>query len=100
MLAECKALIESGVKEITLLGQNVNSYRSDMSFASLISEIAETEGDFIIRFMTSHPKDVSDELIAAMKKYKGKIAPSFHLPLQAGSDRILKAMNQLDMTID
>jgi len=94
VLAECKALIQSGVKEITLLGQNVNSYRSDMSFASLISAIAETEGDFIIRFMTSHPKDVSDELIAAMKKYEGKIAPSFHLPLQAGSDRILKAMNR------
>ena len=94
VLAECRALIENGVKEITLLGQNVNSYRSDMSFAALISAIAEMEGDFILRFMTSHPKDVSDELIAAMEKYKGKIAPCFHLPLQAGSDRILKAMNR------
>ena len=94
VLAECRALIDSGVKEITLLGQNVNSYRSDMSFAALISAIAEMEGDFIIRFMTSHPKDVSDELISAMKKYKGKIAPAFHLPLQAGSDPILKAMNR------
>ncbi|MBP3592102.1 MAG: tRNA (N6-isopentenyl adenosine(37)-C2)-methylthiotransferase MiaB [Clostridia bacterium] len=94
VLAECRALIENGVKEITLLGQNVNSYCSDMSFAALISAIAQMEGDFLIRFMTSHPKDVSDELIAAMKKYKGKIAPCFHLPLQAGSDRILKAMNR------
>ncbi len=94
VLEECRALVKSGVKEITLLGQNVNSYRADMSFASLISRIAELEGDFIIRFMTSHPKDVSDELIEAMRKYKGKIAPSFHLPLQAGSDRILKDMNR------
>ena len=94
VLEECRTLIESGVKEITLLGQNVNSYRSDLSFAALISKVAEMEGDFIIRFMTSHPKDVSDELIAAMKKYKGKIAPCFHLPLQAGSTRILKSMNR------
>ncbi len=94
ILEECRALVESGVKEITLLGQNVNSYRADMSFASLISAIAELEGDFIIRFMTSHPKDVSDELIEAMRKYRGKIAPCFHLPLQAGSDRILKDMNR------
>ena len=94
VIEECRALVKDGVKEITLLGQNVNSYRSDMSFAALISAIAEIEGEFIIRFMTSHPKDVSDELIAAMKKYNGKIAPCFHLPLQAGSDRILKAMNR------
>ncbi|MBP3605278.1 MAG: tRNA (N6-isopentenyl adenosine(37)-C2)-methylthiotransferase MiaB [Clostridia bacterium] len=94
ILEECRALVESGVKEITLLGQNVNSYRADMSFASLISAIAALEGDFIIRFMTSHPKDVSDELIEAMRKYRGKIAPCFHLPLQAGSDRILKDMNR------
>ncbi len=94
VIAECRALIDSGVREITLLGQNVNSYRADMSFAALISAIAELKGDFILRFMTSHPKDVSDELIAAMKKYKGKIAPAFHLPLQAGSDSVLKAMNR------
>lgn len=94
VIEECKSLVADGVKEITLLGQNVNSYRSDMSFAELISAIAEIEGDFIIRFMTSHPKDTSDELISAMKKYRGKIAPYFHLPLQAGSNRILKAMNR------
>ncbi len=94
VLSECRELISGGVKEITLLGQNVNSYRSDMTFAELISAIAEIPGDFIIRFMTSHPKDTSDALIEAMGRYRGKIAPYFHLPLQAGSDRILKAMNR------
>lgn len=94
VLRECRELVASGVKEITLLGQNVNSYRSDITFAELISAIAEIPGDFVIRFMTSHPKDVSDELVAAMAKYNGKIAPYFHLPLQSGSDRILRAMNR------
>ncbi len=94
IIAECKSLVASGVKEITLLGQNVNSYKSEISFAALLSKIAEIEGDFIIRFMTSHPKDTSDELIAVMKKYTPKIAPFFHLPLQSGSNPILKAMNR------
>ncbi len=94
VLKECRELVASGYKEITLLGQNVNSYRADVSFAELISEVAEIPGDFIIRFMTSHPKDVSDELIAAMKKYYPKIAPCFHLPLQSGSNAVLKAMNR------
>ena len=62
-----------GCREITLLGQNVNSYKSDMDFATLISKIAEIEGDFILRFMTSNPKDVSDDLISALSKYKDKI---------------------------
>ena len=87
-------MVASGVKEITLLGQNVNSYKSEISFAQLLSRIAEIEGDFIIRFMTSHPKDTSDELISVMKKYTPKIAPFFHLPLQSGSNRILKEMNR------
>ena len=94
VLRECRDLVASGVKEITLLGQNVNSYRSDMTFAELISAIAEIPGDFVIRFMTSHPKDVSDELVLAMARYKNKIAPYFHLPLQSGSDKILRAMNR------
>ncbi len=94
VLSECRELVSSGIKEITLLGQNVNSYRSDMDFAELISEIAKIDGDFIIRFMTSHPKDVSPRLIEAMKRYEGKIAPCFHLPLQSGSNKILKAMNR------
>ena len=94
VLEECRALVSDGVKEITLLGQNVNSYKSDVDFPQLLEKIALIDGDFIIRFMTSHPKDTSDELIAVMKKYKGKIAPYFHLPLQSGSDSVLKDMNR------
>ena len=94
VLNECRNLVSSGVKEITLLGQNVNSYKSDLSFPSLLAKVAEIEGDFIIRFMTSHPKDTSAELISVMRKYSPKIAPFFHLPLQSGSNRILKEMNR------
>ena len=94
ILSECCELVNSGVKEITLLGQNVNSYKADISFPELLSKVAEIEGDFIIRFMTSHPKDTSTELVTVMKKYSPKIAPFFHLPLQSGSNLILKAMNR------
>ena len=94
VIAECRDLVNNGYKEITLLGQNVNSYKSDRTFAQLIEEIAKIEGDFIIRFMTSHPKDVSDELIRVVGEYTGKIVPAFHLPLQSGSDRVLKDMNR------
>ena len=94
IIKECRLLAERGIREITLLGQNVNSYKSDTDFAGLLERIAEIPGDFIIRFMTSHPKDASDRLIEVMAKHRGKIAPYFHLPLQSGSDRILKAMNR------
>ena len=94
IIKECQELISAGVKEITLLGQNVNSYRSDINFAGLVTRISEIEGDFIIRFMTSHPKDTSDELIRAISTSGGKIAPHFHLPLQSGSDAVLKRMNR------
>ena len=94
VIAECKSLIEKGYKDITLLGQNVNSYRDDMDFSALLDNIASIEGDFLIRFMTSHPKDVPDSLIEVMAKHRDKIAPHFHLPLQSGSDRILKLMNR------
>ncbi len=94
VINECRELIKSGVREITLLGQNVNSYKSDMTFAELISKIAAEDGDFIVRFMTSHPKDVSPELIEAIRCSAGKIAPYFHLPLQSGSNKILRAMNR------
>jgi len=94
VLAECRELIESGVKEITLLGQNVNSYKSDLTFAELLARIAEIDGDFIIRFMTSHPKDTTDALIEVMARYTPKIAPYFHLPLQSGSSAVLSAMNR------
>ena len=94
VIAECRELINQGYKEITLLGQNVNSYKSDMTFAELLEAVAQIPGDFVLRFMTSHPKDASDELIRVFGKYTGKIAPAFHLPLQSGSDRILKEMNR------
>lgn len=94
IIAECSELISAGVKEITLLGQNVNSYSSDVDFAGLLSKVADIDGDFILRFMTSHPKDVSDDLIKIMSQKRGKIAPYFHLPLQSGSNRILKEMNR------
>lgn len=94
IIAECRTLVENGTKEITLLGQNVNSYKGECDFAGLLERIALIEGDFIIRFMTSHPKDVSDSLIDVMSRYTPKIAPYFHLPLQSGSNRILKAMNR------
>lgn len=94
IIKECRGLVENGYKEITLLGQNVNSYSSDMDFASLLKAISEIDGDFIIRFMTSHPKDVSDELIRVIGESRGKIAPYFHLPLQSGSNSVLRAMNR------
>ena len=94
IIAECTSLVSGGVREITLLGQNVNSYHSDIDFPDLLSRIAEIDGDFTIRFMTSHPKDTSDKLISVMAKYKGKVAPYFHLPLQSGSDSVLKRMNR------
>ena len=83
-----------GIKEITLLGQNVNSYRSDITFPELLRRIALIEGDFLVRFMTSHPKDTSDALIDVMAEFSPKIAPYFHLPLQSGSSRVLKLMNR------
>ena len=97
ILAECRVLIESGVKEITLLGQNVNSYGKDLSygmdFADLLAAIAEIPGDFLIRFMTSHPRDASRKLFDTIAKYD-KIAKQLHLPFQSGSSRVLKAMNR------
>ncbi len=94
VIAECRELVSGGIKEITLLGQNVNSYSDSLSFPELLKEIAEIPGDFIIRFMTSHPKDTSSELIDVMAQYSPKIAPFFHLPLQSGSNSILRAMNR------
>ena len=97
ILAECKSLIEGGCKEITLLGQNVNSYGKDldcdMDFADLLAAIAEIPGEFLIRFMTSHPRDASKKLFDTMAKYD-KVAKQLHLPFQSGSSRVLKAMNR------
>ena len=97
ILAECRDVIAKGAKEITLLGQNVNSYGKDLDeqvdFADLLAEIAELPGEFLIRFMTSHPKDASEKLFDTMAKYD-KIAKQLHLPFQSGSSRVLKAMNR------
>lgn len=96
ILAEARQLIADGAKDITLLGQNVNSYGRDLgdtTFAELIDAVANLPGDFRLRFMTSHPKDASDELIRVMAKNE-KIVRHFHLPLQSGSDGILSRMNR------
>jgi len=94
IIDEARFLAESGYKTITMLGQNVNSYRDgETDFASLVRKINEIDGDFLIRFMTSHPKDASLELFQAMAESE-KAARHIHLPFQAGSDRILKLMNR------
>ena len=97
ILAECRELIAAGCKEITLLGQNVNSYGKDLScdvdFSDLLAQIAQLPGEFLIRFMTSHPRDAGQKLFDTMAKYD-KIAKQLHLPFQSGSSRVLKAMNR------
>lgn len=97
ILNEIKALAADGVKEVMLLGQNVNSYGKNLdtpvSFATLLQEVEKIDGIERIRFMTSHPKDLSDELIEVMKNSK-KICRHLHLPLQSGSTRILEKMNR------
>ena len=97
IVREIERLVADGVKEVMLLGQNVNSYGKNldtpMTFSDLLKEIEKIEGLERIRFMTSHPKDLSDELIETMKNSK-KICNHFHLPLQSGSSRILKIMNR------
>ncbi len=97
ILAECRDLIATGYREITLLGQNVNSYGKDLGlgvdFADLLTQIADLPGDFLLRFMTSHPRDASHKLFDTMAS-RPKIARQFHLPFQSGNDRILKEMNR------
>ena len=97
ILREVKGMIESGYKDITLLGQNVNSYGKDLGlgvdFADLLKMLSELPGDYILRFMTSHPKDASRKLFDTMAS-SPKIAKHIHLPFQAGNDRVLKAMNR------
>ena len=97
IIAEFKHIVAEGYKDITLLGQNVNSYGKDnldgISFAQLLSEVSKIDGIERIRFMTSHPKDISDELIYVMAKEK-KICKQLHLPVQSGSNRVLEKMNR------
>ncbi len=97
VVAEAKELVAAGYKEITLLGQNVNSYGRDLGldvdFSDLIRMINDIPGDFLIRFMTSHPKDATEKLFKTMAECE-KCAHQLHLPVQAGNDRILKVMNR------
>ncbi|MCD7872677.1 MAG: tRNA (N6-isopentenyl adenosine(37)-C2)-methylthiotransferase MiaB [Clostridiales bacterium] len=97
IVKEAAELVESGYKEITLLGQNVNSYGKDLlprvTFAQLLRRINEINGDFRIRFMTSHPKDCTKELLDTMADCD-KVAKHLHLPFQSGNNRVLKAMNR------
>ncbi len=97
ILSEIKELIENGARDITLLGQNVNSYGKDLDeeidFSELLRRINDIPGEFKIRFMTSHPKDATEKLFKTMAECK-KIAHHIHLPFQSGSDRILSLMNR------
>lgn len=98
IIAECTQLIKEGYKYITLLGQNVNSYGNDfedksINFAYLLDKLAKLDGDFRIKFMTSHPKDLSEEVIKTIAN-NDKLSKVIHLPIQSGSNSILKAMNR------
>ena len=97
ILNEIEGLVKQGYKEITLLGQNVNSYgkdgSTDITFAQLLEKVAQIEGKFRIRFMTSHPKDFTQDVVDVMAKYP-KICKLVHLPLQSGSNSVLQAMNR------
>lgn len=98
IISECEKLIYDGYKEITLLGQNVNSYGNDVpdenvNFANLLREVAKINGKFRIRFMTSHPKDLTEDVVKAIRD-NDKICNNIHLPIQAGSNSVLKNMNR------
>lgn len=93
VIAEARALAECGVKEITLLGQNVNAYHGGASFADLLAAIAQIDGIERLRYMTSHPTEMTDDLIV-LHGEEPKLMPFLHLPVQSGSDRILKSMNR------
>lgn len=98
IISECEKLIKDGYKEITLLGQNVNSYGNDVpdenvNFANLLREVAKINGKFRIRFMTSHPKDLTEDVVKAIRD-NDKICNNIHLPIQAGSNSVLKNMNR------
>ena len=97
ILDEVRAMVAAGYKDITLLGQNVNSYGKDleepMDFSDLLRAVNDIPGEFLIRFMTSHPKDATHKLFETMARCE-KVAPVIHLPFQAGNDRILQVMNR------
>jgi tRNA-2-methylthio-N6-dimethylallyladenosine synthase len=98
IVAEVERLVKEGYREITLLGQNVNSYGNDgntggVDFAKLLDMVASVEGDFRVRFMTSHPKDFNESVVKVMQKHE-KICKLVHLPVQSGSNAVLKEMNR------
>ena len=90
---DLRQMLEQGIKDITLLGQNVNSYNGGISFAQLLRRLNDIPGDFVLRFMTSHPKDCTDELLETMATCE-KVERHLHLPVQSGNDRVLQAMNR------
>ena len=98
ILEEMRTLVADGVLEITLLGQNVNSYGSDFSdgyrFSSLLRDAAASTGVRLLRFVTSHPRDFTPDIVEAMAEHTDILCPSINLPIQSGSDRILKMMNR------
>ena len=95
ILHEVEQLLHDGYKEVTLLGQNVNSYQwENMTFAKLMAAVAEMSPDLRVRFATSHPKDISDELLETIARYDN-ICKYIHLPVQSGSDAVLKRMNRV-----
>ncbi len=97
VVAECAALAEVGVREVTLIGQNVNSYAGGCTFAELLRRVAAVPGLARIRFTTSHPHDLSDALVAVFRD-EPRVMPHFHLPVQSGSDRVLARMRR-DYTV-
>ena len=98
ILQEARELVRAGYKDITLLGQNVNSYGKDLEetvdFSDILRSINDIPGEFVIRYMTSHPKDAGEKLFRTMAECE-KVAHQLHLPFQSGSDRVLKAMNRV-----
>lgn len=93
ILREVETLVKGGYKDIMLLGQNVNSYKGDISFPELLRRCGSMEGEYFLRFMTSHPKDASRELVEVIRDVPN-VAKQFHLPVQSGNNRVLSAMNR------
>jgi len=93
IIKEVKNLIKNGYKEIILLGQNVNSYKDKLTFPQLLEKLNNLPGDFKLSFLTSHPKDISNQLIKVIANGR-KISKEIHLPVQSGDNHILKRMNR------
>lgn len=93
VLSEVESLVKAGYGDIMLLGQNVNSYKGDISFPELLRRAGSFEGEYFLRFMTSHPKDASKELVEVIRDVPN-VAKHFHLPVQSGNNRVLSAMNR------